>query len=186
MAANYEGKESVPAMNPNTGTMPPSPEDGTLAGSPELDGNLSLQKTHTNTNLDEKTAKVLTEKSPGILRIEAITSMFTRWNLAILFSAVFLVAYCYGLDGTLRYTYQIYALADFSSSAQISTITVVRSIVAAAGQPVFAKISDYFGRISILTISVLFFVVGTIVQAVATNLATFSGGAVLYQFGYTG
>lgn len=85
----------------------------------------------------------------------------------------------------------------------------MRSVVAAAGQPVFAKISDYFGRISILVIAVVFYVVGelihpssgrafgagrhtdsinegTIVQATAKNLAAFSGGAVLYQFGYTG
>lgn len=160
------------------------PSDPAMPSSPEsspMERSVSLQKVRTNPNLDEKTAKVIYEKSPGILRIEAITSMFTRWHLAWLFFAIFLVSYCYGLDGTLRYTYQVFALAEWAASAQISTITVVRSIVAAAAQPAFARISDYFGRISILFISTVFYVIGTIVQACATNLATFSGGAVLYQ-----
>lgn len=86
----------------------------------------------------------------------------------------------------MRYTLQVYALASFSSSAQISTVTVVRSIIAAAAQPVYAKVSDYFGRMSILFICVFFFVLGTIVQAVSKNVGTFSGGALLNQIGYTG
>lgn len=60
----------------------------------------------------------------------------------------------------MRYTLQNYALASFDSLAQISTVTVVRSIVAAAGQPVYAKISDFFGRASILFIAVFFYVIG--------------------------
>lgn len=169
----------MPAPAPAPAALGPGPHsDGS---SPAYERPASLSKVHTNPHLGEKTAKVVYEKSPGILRIEAITSMFTRWHLAWLFFAIFLVAYCYGLDGTLRYTYQVFALAEWAASAQISTITVVRSIVAAAAQPAFARISDYFGRISILFISTVFYVVGTIVQACATNLATFSGGAVLYQ-----
>ncbi|WWC92118.1 uncharacterized protein L201_007072 [Kwoniella dendrophila CBS 6074] len=126
------------------------------------------------------------DKSPGVRRIEAIASCFTTWHKWVLFISVFLVAYSYGLDGTVRYTYQATALSDLKTASQLSTVTVVRSVVAAAAQPAFAKISDYFGRVSILFISVVFYAVGSIVQATASNLAAFSGGAVLYQFGYTG
>ncbi|ORY32150.1 major facilitator superfamily protein [Naematelia encephala] len=121
---------------------------------------------------------VFGDKSPGVRRIEAISSCFSSWHRWVLFTSIFLVAF--------RYTFQNYATADFGNAAQISTIAVVRSIVAAAGQPVFAKISDYFGRISILVIAVVFYVIGTIVSAASKNLGAFSGGAVLYQFGYTG
>jgi len=64
------------------------------------------------------------------------------------------------LDGSTRYTYQSTATSAFSASAQISTVSVVRAIVAAAAQPAYAKISDYFGRVSILLISSVFYVVG--------------------------
>ncbi|KAK8850324.1 hypothetical protein IAR55_004241 [Kwoniella newhampshirensis] len=126
------------------------------------------------------------DKSPGVRRIEAISTCFESWHKWVLFASVFFVAYSYGLDGTVRYTYQASALSVLGVSAQTSTVTVVRSIVAAAAQPVYAKISDYFGRISILGISVIFYVIGSIVQATAKNLSAFSGGALLYQFGYTG
>lgn len=63
---------------------------------------------------------------------------------------------------------------------------MVRGIVAAASQPAFAKLSDYFGRISVLVFSVLFWGVGNVIQATANNVGQFSAGAVLYQFAFTG
>lgn len=62
----------------------------------------------------------------------------------------------------------------------------MRAVVAAAVQPAYAKISDYFGRVSVLFLSVIFYIIGTIVMAAAHNLPTFAGGAVIYQFGYSG
>ncbi|WVQ85771.1 hypothetical protein IAT38_007938 [Cryptococcus sp. DSM 104549] len=125
-------------------------------------------------------------KSPGVRRIEAIATCFESWHKYVLFGSIFFIAYSYGLDGSVRYTYQATALSVLGTSAQVSTVTVVRSIVAAAVQPIYARISDYFGRVSILVISAVFYVIGTIVSATAKNLAAFCGGAMLYQFGYTG
>lgn len=45
--------------------------------------------------------------SAGVRRIEAINEQLTRVDRWIVFLSVFLVAYCYGLDGTVRYTYQV-------------------------------------------------------------------------------
>ena len=77
------------------------------------------------------------------------------------------------LDGSTRYTYQGYATSSFSASAQVSTVSVVRAIVAAAAQPAYAKISDYFGRVSILLISCVFYVVGTSdILSLSVNLSS--------------
>ncbi|CAK9786879.1 putative Siderochrome-iron uptake transporter [Cutaneotrichosporon oleaginosum] len=129
---------------------------------------------------------VVETKSPGVRRIEAISSCFTSWHKWTLFISIFLVAYAYGLDGTLRYTYQNFATASWSNQALISTLNVIRAVVAAAVQPAYAKISDYFGRVSVLFLSVIFYVIGTIVMAAANSTETFAGGAVIYQFGYSG
>jgi len=126
------------------------------------------------------------DKSPGVRRIEIIGQFFEGWHKWVLFFAIFLIAYVYGLDGFTRYAYQSQATSSFSASAQISTVSVVRAIVAAAAQPAYAKVSDYFGRVSILLISCLFYVIGTIVMATGTDVSGFAGGAVLYQFGFTG
>ncbi|KAH8892395.1 MFS transporter [Thozetella sp. PMI_491] len=134
-------------------------------------------------NSPEPPVKV--EKSAGVQRIEAITSVMTRTDRIFIFFGVFLIAYVYGLDGTLRYSYQPYATSSFSSHSLLATINVLRAVIAAAAQPTSAKIADVFGRLELVCLSVFFYVIGTIVEAVATNVETFAGGAVIYQVGYT-
>ncbi|ODO10341.1 hypothetical protein I350_00936 [Cryptococcus amylolentus CBS 6273] len=174
--------KSLFSKSPETSTLDPT-SHADVGGGIYPEEQIHRSITHEDAH-DSPT--IFGEKSPGVRRIEIITSCFTSWHKYILFVGVFLTAYAYGLDLTLRSTYQNYALASLGTSAQVSTVTVVRSIVAAAVQPVYAKISDYFGRVSILFISVIFYLVGTIVTATASNLAAYCGGSVLYQFGYTG
>ena len=52
-------------------------------------------------------ARLVGDKSPGVVRIEAINRHLTFANRVALFIGVFLIAYAYGLDGTVRYTYQV-------------------------------------------------------------------------------
>ncbi|KAE9569200.1 Siderophore iron transporter 1 [Colletotrichum fructicola] len=125
------------------------------------------------------------EKSPGVVRIEALSQAMTRVDRVFIFFGVFLVAYAYGLDGTLRYAYQPTATSSYATHSLLASINVLRSVIAAAAQPTSAKIADVFGRVELICVSVLFYVVGTIVEACATNVSYFSGGAVLYQIGYT-
>ncbi|EFW98896.1 siderochrome-iron transporter [Grosmannia clavigera kw1407] len=126
-----------------------------------------------------------TGESAGVARIEALSSVMTQTDRVFIFLGVFLVAYAYGLDGTVRYTYQTYATASYASHSLLSTINVLRAVIAAAAQPTAGKIADVFGRVELICLSVFFYVLGTIVEAVAHNVQTFAGGAVLYQVGYT-
>ena len=50
--------------------------------------------------------QLLGEGSPGVRRIEIIASHFRFVDRVLLFLSIFLVAYVYGLDGTVRNTYQ--------------------------------------------------------------------------------
>lgn len=56
---------------------------------------------------DDDEITLIGETSPGVKRIEAISKHIARRDRWFLFFGVFLVAYVYGLDGTLRYTYQV-------------------------------------------------------------------------------
>jgi hypothetical protein len=51
-----------------------------------------------------------TETSPGVKRIELINQQFGLWGRVAMFSGIWLIAYVYGLDGTVRYTYQVFFL----------------------------------------------------------------------------
>lgn len=124
-------------------------------------------------------------KSPGVARMEAIYANLSMVDRVIIFVGTFLIAYAYGLDGGLRGNYQIYATSSFNHHSLLSTINVVRAVIAAAAQPTAGKIADIFGRVELLCISVVLYTVGTIVEASANNVATFAGGSILYQIGYT-
>ncbi|KAK9545603.1 ferrioxamine B transporter, variant 2 [Aspergillus fumigatus] len=123
--------------------------------------------------------------SPGVRRIEVISSQFNLVHRIIFFFGVFLIAYVYGLDGTIRYTYQPLATAEYQSHSLLATVNVLRSVIAAAAQPTAAKIADVFGRVELILLSIVFYTVGTIVEASANHLYEFCAGAVLYQIGYT-
>jgi SIT family siderophore-iron:H+ symporter-like MFS transporter len=79
-------------------------------------------------------------KSPGVARIEALNAHTSLVNRCFIFFGLFIIAYAYGLDGSLRYTYQPYATAGFSQHSALATINVLRSVIAAAAQPTAAKI----------------------------------------------
>jgi SIT family siderophore-iron:H+ symporter-like MFS transporter len=68
----------------------------------------------------------------------------------------------------------------------LTTVNIVRSVIAAVAQPAFAKLTDVYGRMELLNVAIVFFIVGTIVESQAYDVQKFAGGAILYQIGYTG
>lgn len=134
---------------------------------------------------NRQTSIIIADKSPGVARVEAISEVLTKTDRVFLFIGVFLIAYAYGLDGTVRYAYQTTATASLDTHSLLASINVVRAVIAAAAQPTAAKIADVFGRFELVCVSVVFYVLGTIIEACANDVATFAGGSVLYQIGYT-
>ncbi|KAJ4256788.1 ferrioxamine B transporter [Fusarium torreyae] len=123
--------------------------------------------------------------SPGVQRIKAMSQVITRTDRVFIFFGVFLIAYAYGLDGTVRYAYQPNALNSFEEHSLQSSVNTLRAVIAAAAQPTAGKIADVFGRVELICISVFFYTIGTVIEAASTNLDTYSAGAVIYQIGYT-
>jgi len=76
-------------------------------------------------------------------------------------------------------------LASFENHSLLSTVNTVRTVIAAAAQPTAAKIADVFGRLELLYISIIFYILGTIVEASVSGVAGFAAGAIFYQIGYT-
>lgn len=136
-------------------------------------------------NGSDRSTSVIQEKSFGVVRIEEISKILTTTTKIILFVSIFFVGYAYGLDAFLRGVYTTIATASFDNHSLLSTVNVLRTVFAAAAQPTCAKLADAFGRVEIICLSVVFYIVGTIVQATATDLPAFAAGAVLYTLGLT-
>jgi MFS transporter, SIT family, siderophore-iron:H+ symporter len=150
--------------------------------SQDQEKNLDSQPTSRPDSLETKSL----ESSLGVKRIEIISSQYGRIGKLMVYFAVFLISYTYGLDGGIRYVFQAQATASYSTHSLLSTINVIRAVVAAAAQVVVARLSDVFGRMEIFIVSVLFYVVGTIIESQSYDVQRFAGGSVLYQIGYTG
>lgn len=68
------------------------------------------ETTETNDALSDSSGRTRPEEddvSPGVARIAAINRNMTRADRIGVFIGVFLIAYAYGLDGTIRSTYQV-------------------------------------------------------------------------------
>ncbi|KAL6354209.1 hypothetical protein LRP88_12543 [Fusarium phalaenopsidis] len=140
--------------------------------------NISAMATNENSEPQE-------EKLPGVVHMEAFKDQITIAERYMLFSSMFVVGFAFGLDALVRSTYQGYATSSYSQHSLLSTINVIRGVVAAAAQPLAAKLSDLIGRLPLFLIVALFYVVGTIVETCATQVQRFAAGALLYQIGYT-
>ncbi|KFH43031.1 Siderophore iron transporter-like protein [Hapsidospora chrysogenum ATCC 11550] len=124
-------------------------------------------------------------KSPGIVRIEALASVITLPDRIAIFFSIFLVAYAYSLDGTLRAAYQPTATDSMGNHSLTATVNVIRAVIGAATQPTAAKIADVFGRVELILVSSLFYVLGTIIEAVSDDIVTLAAGNAVYQIGFT-
>ncbi|KAJ5770626.1 uncharacterized protein N7511_002677 [Penicillium nucicola] len=145
----------------------------------------SEKNPHSQTAPVNPQTNLLGQGSPGVRRIEVINENFRLVDRVCLFLSIFLIAYVYGLDGTVRYTYQPYATQSYGQHSLLATINVLRAVIAAAAQPTAAKIADVFGRAELILVSIVFYTIGTVVEACAKNVETFCAGAVIYQIGYT-
>lgn len=88
-------------------------------------------------------------------------------------------------SNTNRFHSQPLATASYNTHSLLATVGVIRGVIAAAAQPAAARIADVFGRVELILVSIFFYVLGTIIEACATNVQAFAAGAVLYQIGFT-
>ncbi|KAK5687783.1 ferrioxamine B transporter, partial [Elasticomyces elasticus] len=128
-------------------------------------------------NAGHSTTDVSTHSQP--------VSRSTTTDRVFVLTGILLIGWSYGLDGLLRYTYQSYAASSFGEHTLLSTINVLRSVIAAAVYPPAAKIADVFGRFELITVSIAFYIIGTAVESMASSIEAFIAGAILYQTGYT-
>ncbi|PHH90058.1 hypothetical protein CDD83_4630 [Cordyceps sp. RAO-2017] len=124
-------------------------------------------------------------RAPGIARMDVASARLTTAQRAWLLAGIFLVGYAYGLESQVRSAYQPYATSSFSLHSYLSTINVLRSVIAVAVQPTAAKVADVLGRFEVVAASTVCYVVGMAIESTAGSVYAFCAGAVVYQIGYT-
>lgn len=124
-------------------------------------------------------------KSPGVLRAEALLEVMTPRDKIAIGVGIFLLSFVCYFNRAVAVTYESYATSEFGDQSLIATISIVTTVVSAATYPVAAKMSDIAGRLELLILSVVLYVVGTVLLAACKNIQTYAGGSVIQIFGFT-
>ena len=136
---------------------------------------------------DNKVSSKTTTKSIGIRRIEILQKQYQDPFFVVwFFFCIFLVAFGYRLDAMVRGKLQYYATSSYNKHSLFAAVTVMQSVISAAAQPCYARLSDRFGRLELCIFAIVFYSMGTVIQSQAYDINRFAGGAVIYQIGNTG
>ncbi|OJJ85377.1 uncharacterized protein ASPGLDRAFT_168449 [Aspergillus glaucus CBS 516.65] len=163
----------------------PGQHAGFSETSPLIEHGLDSNKHHDQYYEPESNTNLPGTSAPGATRIESFSSRISAVEQGYILTGILIIGWSYGLDGLLRSTYQSYAASSFGVHTLLSTINVLRSVIAAAVYPPAAKLADVFGRFELIAVSVAFYIVGTVIESTASSIQAFIAGAILYQTGYT-
>lgn len=145
-----------------------------------------LKRTLSQDSATTASSEVVT-KSFGIRKSELIFAQIEHgWQKAFLFFTIFICMYISLMESSAVRQFTSYATNSYKQHSLMSTIGVIRSVVAAASLPFYARMSDTFGRIEMFLVGMVFRIVGLIIQSQATDINKYAAGVVLYGFGVAG
>lgn len=139
-----------------------------------------------NTNSSEDSAPEV-QKSFGVRKAELIVKQCdTKWLKAIYFFSIFIAMYVNTMEGQVTGVFVGYATNSYKKHSLMSTMGIVKRVIAAAALPCYARLSDIFGRLELFCVSIVFRIVGLIIQSQAKDIQRYAGGTVLYALGSSG
>ncbi|KAF3985214.1 hypothetical protein FT662_05289 [Candidozyma haemuli var. vulneris] len=160
----------------------------------------SLDKYQTQPTFPEKTndassdsdsasdvASTVAIKSFGIRQTEMVIEQVNGvWLKAIFYFTIFVAFYVKSVGSTVMNVFVGYATESYKQHSLMSTVGVIRGVAATASLPFFARLADTYGRLELLIISVVFEVVGIVIQSQATDVQKYAGGTAIQSFGHGG
>ncbi|GAB1732795.1 hypothetical protein NU195Hw_g9043t1 [Hortaea werneckii] len=123
---------------------------------------------------------------PGVKRVEAIATTWTKASLYVAYLGIALLACSTSLESQTTTNLTIYATSAFSAHSLVSTVLVVQGVVLSVVKPPMSKIADVFGRFEAFSLSVFIYVIGYVQQAAANNVKTYAAAQIFYSAGQTG
>ncbi|KAF9581953.1 hypothetical protein BGW38_000855, partial [Lunasporangiospora selenospora] len=111
-----------------------------------------------------------------------MTAKEYRW----LWIGILVQAFTFSFEICLIQAVMSYITAYFKSSSKGSILPTILQILAAALVPFYTKVSDVFGRAGSLTVAILSYMLGLVIEGTAPSFVQFAVGQVFYGMGKTG
>ncbi|KAJ1833932.1 ferrioxamine B transporter, partial [Coemansia sp. RSA 2708] len=115
-----------------------------------------------------------------------LTAELSLADKILLSASLFCINFVAALDISAIGTVQPRVLSDFNAMTKVGAITVIMILLSAGIRPVFAKITETFGHLEALIVSVMFHVLGSLICALAKNFGAIFAGTVFSWLGQTG
>ncbi|KAI0541088.1 siderochrome-iron transporter MirB [Xylaria digitata] len=127
-----------------------------------------------------------THKQEGVKRVEAITSVWSRQVLIVMFILLYLVTFIDALLQVVQSSLIPYVTSEFSRHGLLATTSIVATIVGGIFALPIAKVIDIWGRCEGFLIMVALVVLGLILKAVCQNVETYAAAHTIYWAGHIG
>ncbi|KAF3987974.1 hypothetical protein FT663_03497 [Candidozyma haemuli var. vulneris] len=145
-----------------------------------------LTRHETVSSSDSGDSRVL-GKSFGIRKQELMMAQLDSVPLKFFhFFGIFIGMYVSLMEAKSTNVFVGYATSEYKQHSLMSTIQLIRSVVAASSLPAFARLSDIFGRFELFCFGLVLRIVGLVVMSQATSIDKYAGGIVLYGAGFAG
>ncbi|GAW14359.1 hypothetical protein ANO14919_037610 [Xylariales sp. No.14919] len=125
-------------------------------------------------------------KQEGVRQVEAITSVWSRQVLIVMFILLYLVTFVDALLQVVQSSLIPYVTSEFSRHGLLATTSIVATIVSGVFALPIAKVIDIWGRCEGFVIMVGLIVLGLILKAVCRNVQTYAAAHTIYWAGHIG
>ncbi|KIV99314.1 uncharacterized protein PV09_08975 [Verruconis gallopava] len=122
----------------------------------------------------------------GVVVAEAITLSWNKKSLAAAYVLMFLLYFVNAFQSSITSNLTAFVTSGFEEHSLIPVIYVVSSCMGAAVYMPLAKILNLFDRVIGFSVMVVFAVLGLVLSATCTNIATYCASQVFYTVGFTG
>ncbi|OBT96236.1 hypothetical protein VE01_05816 [Pseudogymnoascus verrucosus] len=122
----------------------------------------------------------------GVLRIRAITTMWSKKSMWSMFALLWLISFVDIIQNALDYSLNPYITSSFASHGLMNVSSVMSSAVGACTPLALAKIIDIWGRVEGFTFMLIICVIGMILKATTHSVQQYVGAHVLYWTGHIG
>ncbi|KAG0012363.1 hypothetical protein BGZ81_001638 [Podila clonocystis] len=113
-------------------------------------------------------------------------SLWTRKEYLVLCAGVLIQAFAYSFESNMYYGALSYVTAYFTVTSLGSILPTILQILRAALVPFFIKVSDVVGRAESVSIAMLLYLIGLIIQGASKSFVQVAVGQIFYGMGSTG
>ncbi|KAJ1944352.1 hypothetical protein EC988_006010, partial [Linderina pennispora] len=115
-----------------------------------------------------------------------MVTRYSRFDKILIAGGIFFINFVTAMDSSATGTIQPTVLSEFNALTRAGVISTVTYLLIAGLRPMFAKISEVYGHLHGLLISMFFHTLGFLICALSKNFTTIFAGTILSVIGQAG